>query len=211
MTTIYTTFVYLNDIDTTIEDGSGYGKYFVKLLESLPVRRHSSLKVSVHSIDIPIPNKSGSYFPRKIRVKCSTPSLAQDPKTYNNTLLQLYTGQHFTQLPGDFSLISFRDSTSSGTAVQVLDGHLQSFDIYLTDSQDNTYIPLLPFDLVLKIEVIRNYEAEHLEQLNKLVSSQNLLLLHNNLTNPLEQTEEQRSETYQTAGDLYGPVSEDTA
>lgn len=206
MTTIYTTYIYLDDVDPTLEDGAGYGKFFVKLMEPLPTKRHSSLYVSVHSMDIPIPNQAGSFIPRKLRVKCDTPSVAQDPDTYNNTLLQLYTGPNILALPGDFSLVSFRDSSSSGTSVQVLDSQMQYFVIYLTDTEDRLYIPPLPFDIVLKIELVRNLQAEHLEQLNKLVSGINLLLLHNHITNPLDDDPSEQAETNQTSAQIYGPL-----
>jgi hypothetical protein len=206
MTTIFTTFVYLDAVDPTKDNGAGLGRVLVKLFEPLPTKRHTNILISVHSVDLPIPNTSNVFVPRKLRINCSTPSVAQSPTTYNNTLLQLYTAQHLLAIPGDFSTISYRDSSSSGTAVTLLDGQLQCFVIYFSDVQDKLFVPPLPFDIVLKIELVRSFEAELLEQINKLVAGQNLLLLHQHLTNPLETTNTAYSETYQQQGDIYGPI-----
>lgn len=206
MTTIYTTFIYLDSIDPSIDDGAGAGKLYVKLMEPIPIKRHSSLIVSVHSMDIPVPNSSETFIPRKIRVKCSTPSTAQSPTGYNNTILQIYSAMQLVSMPGDFSLVSYRDSYSSGTGVQLLDPYLAYFVIYLTDDQDQPYVPTIPFDIVLKVEVVRNYQAEHLEQLNKVVAGVNLLLLQQDLKNPLDDDPEEQEQTYLTQGEIYGPI-----
>jgi hypothetical protein len=79
----------------------------------------------------------------------------------------------------------------------------------LTDSADNPYVPQRPFDIVLKVEVVRNYQAELLEQINKLVVGQRLLLLKEGLNNPLNDSAEEQETDHLPKTEIYGPGQND--
>lgn len=209
MTTVYKTFIHLDSIDPDIDDAAGAGVLNVKLIEPVPVIRHSSLFVSVYALNIPVPNQTGVFVPDTIRIKCSTPTTAQDDSGYNGVLLQLYPAMHMVSIPGDFSVISYRDAYNTGPGVQLLDPYLAFLRLYLVDGSDNPYVPQRPFDIVLKVEVIRNYQAEILEQINKLVVGQRLLLLKAGLTNPINDSAEEQETDHLAATDIYGPYQQE--
>lgn len=205
---LYRTFVYLDSIDPDIDDAAGAGRLNVRLMKNFPTSVHSSVLVSVHSIDIPVPNDASQFIPHKIRIKCTSPTAAQSDSAYNDCLLQIYTAMHCIPLPGDFSVISYRDVDGASTPVQVLDSQLANIALYITDGYDQPYVPPRPFDIVLKLELHRNYQAELLEQINKVVAGQDLLLLQQHLQNPLTDSAQEKKLTYLAPGEIYGPADQ---
>lgn len=207
-TLLYRTFVYLDSVDPDIDDSVGAGRINVNLMNDIPGSVHSSVLVSVHSMDVPVPNTSTDLIPHKIRVKCSNPTSAQSDSSYNDCLLQMYTAMHCIPLPGDFSVISYRDVDGTSTPLQLLDNQLSNLALYITDGYDRPYVPPRPFDIVLKVELHRNYLAELLEQINKVVAGQELLLIRQDLQNPLHDTDQERKLTYLAPADIYGPADQ---
>jgi len=204
MSVVYRTFKYVDSIDPD-QTFRKTGNVNISMMD-LPGVMHSSTYISVHSIDIPIPNRAGYKIPRQLRVYCSTPTTAQGEDGYNNVLLQIYPAMHVVSIPGAFSVISYRDLNSgSSTALQVLDPQFSSLRLTLTDGSDNLFVPEFPLDIILKIELIRNYEAEQLEQLVQLVRKQELALVQKDL---LLQSKLNRAPpvTYASADDIYGPL-----
>jgi len=207
MTVVYRTFKYVDSIDPQQTLWIN-GNVNISLMD-LPGVMHSSTYISVHAIDIPIPNRVGYTVPRQLKVFCSTPTTAQGEDGYNGVLLQIYPAMHVTSIPGAFSVISYRDfNCGDSTALQVLDPQFSSLRLTLTDGNDQLFVPEYAFDIILKIELVRNYEAEQLEQLVQLVRKQELSLVQQDLL--LRGKLQAPPTTYATADDIYGPLDNTT-
>jgi hypothetical protein len=151
-----------------------------------------------------IPNVAGVKLPEKIRVCTTAPTTARQDKSASNCLLQINVGKYLIFQHGAFSqLIYSLPSDSATTGTLVLDSQIQDLTFYLTDGFENLYVPNNSFDILVKLEVFRNYEAEQLQRLNTLVEGQRLLLYHTYHTENklLDQTG-----VYQGADQLYNPT-----
>lgn len=200
MTTVYSTLVYVSSDDP----GLGYasnGMLDVMLGEVIPSPRHSTLYMSVHSLNIPIPNSGGAFIPHRLKVNTAVPTTGRKADNVSNCVLMINPVDYLVETPGVFSSISYRAPQAATTGTQLLSSNLNSFRLFLTDGSDRPYIPSLPFDFCIRLEVVRNYEAETLVQLNVLVEGQRLLLYQNHLSNKLEDPQT----TLQSAGDIYAP------
>lgn len=200
MTTIFSAHVYVSSDDPGL-GYAGSGVLDVALGGVIPCPRHSTLYMSVHSLNIPIPNAGGAFIPHRMKVMTGSPTTGRIADNVSNCLLMINPIDYLVETPGLFSSISYRSPSSETTAVQLLSSNIAAFRLSLTDGAERPYVPSFPFDICIRIEIIRNYTAETLAQINVLVEGQRLLLYQNHLTNKLED----RFTTLQTPGDIYAP------
>jgi hypothetical protein len=200
MTTVYSSVVYVSSDDPGI-GYAGNGVLDVSLGGNIPSPRHSTLYMSVQSLNIPIPNAGGGFIPHRLRVHTACPTTGRVADNVSNCLLMINPIDYLVETPGLFSSISYRTSAPSGICVQLLSSTISAFRLALTDGSDKPFTPSFPFDICIRIEIVRNYPAESLAQLNVLVEGQRLLLYQNHLTNKLEDS----TRTLQTPGDIFAP------
>lgn len=204
MTTVHTTFVYLDSADNSINDGSQISYMLgVKLAEPIPIPRHSMLFLTMHALNIPVANTPTTFLPFEIKVGCATPSNTQSSSDVSGTLLSIPVSQYIQYCPGVFSAISYRSNDNDGCGVQILDPALNYFQLILTDGLNNPYQPSYHYTITLKFEVKRNYEAEQVELLRQLLWGQRLLLHQQHLVNKIDAGIE--SSFNEAAQELYQP------
>lgn len=203
MTTVYTSFIYLDSRDPSINNGNVLTPTLhVRLSEAIPVPRHSVVFLSVHSLNIPIANSTSTFVPIELRVTCGAPSTVQSSNNFMGCLASIQIAQHIAYCPGLFSTIVYNNQDTTQAGVQLLDPLLNAFSLSLTDGSNKLFLPSFPYNVALRVEVKRNYQAEQVEQLNKLVAGQRLLLYQQHLVNYLDVADKDPIEVDQ---DIYQP------
>ena len=170
-------YLYSNEEDTT-RFSNGIR---VNLISPIPNPRHSMLTIKVEQLEMYLVNTETGFdigrIPFKLRICMSCPTTSQSPNNYSSVLCQFNFWDNIIQRAGsEVSTVIYKGNEESGIGVEILDPYFQNFSIYFTDEQNQPFEPPYLYYLTLKVQVHRNYQAEQVELLGKLVRGQTKLL-----------------------------------
>lgn len=167
----------------------------VNLISPIPNPRHSMLTIKVESMEMYLSYEEGpnagfdiDIIPFKLRICVSCPTTSQAPNNYNNVLCQysFWDSVKARASPSKLSSSIYNGTDDSSAGVEILDPIFQYFSIYFIDEQGRPFNPPSFYYITLKLEVHRNYAAEQVELLGKLLRGQATLLKAYNLKTPTD-------------------------